>query len=582
VIDAIVDFWLRDGVQITAPTRILVYGGLFVLVVMTRWSLLSRGDSPLQAHNNCVHTNIHYVHVANRFSRAFRAVCREVPLLWITRVTVVAWVFCIVGFGGFAARLACGVGIFVLATSNYGLQKLNGHRWWVASIALLALAFTDSFATLSVDSWLSANLAGYPVLEPNWSLFHTAFASKVILVAGASTLFAGGVSKIRYGGLRWFRAESFSFYISDPKHNKLPWLVNWMKRNPAAITALAVGGTAIELVSIVPIFVAEVRWLWVPLAIGFHIGIGLFMSPKFWSQCLTYFAVVLGPTVAGDAVRIDLSVSVAVAVATVYAVASLVAIIIRYEGWPVTHIPMYAYDRAGFSHDELTPVQADRIAAQIGRLLKAKRPTIHVPDDLREVDRTIPESLLRTLEHAEPTPHRVKSTGGGGLSSNKWFRLVTQPDGPDVLADLCFYFCSEASYYRRRLVAALARQRLGEADSLLDYLRLSLHLLRKIPGHQAATELRLTVPCRDGGVDTVAQVYLADGVIRGTVAPAWAVPAGTPETVSLATSSPAISSLAIISPATSSLATSSLPTSSPASSSPAPSEEAALAESLTN
>ena len=522
------DFWINDGVVMTVWSRGIIYGGLFVLAMIAPWVKGPHGDSPLHAKALFLHTNYYYVNQVNAFSRAFSFLHNEVALTWITRIVVVAWLLCIVGLGGFVSRLTCGVGILLLATMIYGFKKLNGHRWWVASFALFFMAFTDCFQELSLDAWLSNRFPSYPVLEPEWNLMHSGFASKFILAIAAYTLVAGGIAKVRNGGWGWFSGKSFFFYIGDPKHTRLPRIVGWMQRHPLVVTTMAVGSVVFEIGSIVPIFVAEVRVPWVFLAIAFHVGIWVLMSPKYFPQCVSYLAVISGPQIGADVepVSQDVSTTAGVIVGLVFAVGHVFAVLARYEAWPLTHIPMYSYNRCSFSHEVLTRDNLNDLVKQVGGLLKISKKTISVPQDLREVDLRIPKRIEAKLRKADPKKRRVsfKSSGGGGLFSTNWFLLTTpESGGADVTRELCFYFCAETTYFRRRLMAALMRYYgEGEETDILDYLRLTLHLLRKVPGHEAAETLDLVVPL-DGRSAPIASARVDGDDISAEIAADWRI-----------------------------------------------------------
>ena len=522
------DFWINDGVQLTAWTRLILYGGLFVLAMIAPWVKGPHGDSPLHARALFRHTNDCYVNRVNAFSHLFTFIHNEVALTWITRVATLSWVLCILGFGGFPVRLLCGVCVLLLATTLYGFKKLNGHRWWVASFSIFFAAFSDCFSEVGVDAWLASQWPGYLRLEPNWNIMRSGFASKMILFLGAYTLVAGGIAKIRNGGLGWFRAASFFLYIGDPKHTRFPSLVRWMERHPLVVTAMALGSVVFEVGSIVAIFVADVRPVWVVMAVGFHVGIWLLMSPKYFPQCVTYVAAISGPSI-GDSVApasYDFSTAIGTGVGVAFAVSHAAAVLWRYEGWPLTHIPMYSYDRSAFSHDTLTRENLQSLVRQVGHLLKISQPTIRVPADLQEVDAGIPPSVLTKIEHADPVKRRVsfKSSGGGGLFSTSWF-LLTTPDsaGADVTRDFCYYFCAETTYFRRRLMAAVMRY-YGHSDDrdVVDFLRLTLHLLRKVPGYESTGSLDLVVPLNGRRVP-IASAWVHDEGVRSEIAKGWEV-----------------------------------------------------------
>ena len=522
------DFWINDGVLLTEWSRFLLYGGLFALAMIAPRVKGPHGDSPLHALALYIHTNRYYVNQVNGFSRFFSFVHNERALRSVTRVAAASWILCIVGLGGFPVRLLCGMSVLLLATTIYGFKKLNGHRWWVASFALFFAAFSDCFGSLSIDAWIGARWVAYPDLEPDWNIMRSGFASKMILFVGAYTLVAGGIAKVRNGGVGWFRAPSFFFYIGDPKHTRLPWLVSWMERNPLAVSAMALGSVVFEIGSVVPMFLAETRPYWVVLAIGFHVGIWLLMSPKYFPQSLTYLVVISGPEIGGgvEPAAVDLSTALGAAVGVLFAVSHIGAVAWRYEGWPLTHIPMYSYDRSTFSHHALTKENLTHLVGQVGHLLKISKRTIHVPSEIEEVDRCIPRSLLRAIAYADPVKRRssFKSSGGGGLFSTNWFLLTTpESQGADVTRDLCFYFCAETTYFRRRLMAAVMRY-YGHADprDMGEFLRLTLHLLRKVPGYESTTSLDLVVPLK-GRPEAIASAWMDDDSIRSEVAAGWEV-----------------------------------------------------------
>ena len=114
-------------------------------------------------------------------------------------------------------------------------------------------------------------------------------ARKLVLISAIYSLLAGGLAKVRANGLTFLTGEKVCRHIMAQKQFGLwPTAATWLVSGDGAkirCQVLSAATLLIELGS--PLVLFAPRWL-MPLcviaAIGFHIGIGLFMIPKFFTH----------------------------------------------------------------------------------------------------------------------------------------------------------------------------------------------------------------------------------------------------------------------------------------------------------
>jgi hypothetical protein len=170
-------------------------------------------------------------------------------------------------------------------------------------------------------------------------------------------MFAGGVAKLRNGGIAWLSGRSLNFYIRESlEYARWPALARFLVRRPGACRALALLTVVIELSS--PLAIWDVSFL-PPLVLlwsALHVGILLVMMPAYWVQMWCYVMVLDVDRAAALVTGRQLSKAPALPATTgsttgdaalfllggAVAVTLLIVLTIRSEAWPLTSVPMYS------------------------------------------------------------------------------------------------------------------------------------------------------------------------------------------------------------------------------------------------
>ena len=370
--EALWTFWMRQP-ALDGAWRIYLYGGLLVLALTSARHSPPYGDSPLQAPEVVSRSHADF-YEHQGFMRCFGALATNGPLLVSARaVLVAAWVACLIGFGGRGAALLVALTAFFLQGAMSGALGTN-HRWVIPLGVLGAAPLVDLNATLSVDGWLAPLIPGYPFPPGAGAEVPSGFLRQLALLIAVFTLFAGGISKLRLGGLRWLDGESLRYFVSRPRVGAWPALKRFLYDHPAACKGLAVATVALELGCVTALFVPDLRVPVLLAAALFHLGIWLTMNPNYLPQTWCY-ALCLGGASATTAYRPTLGAwPLAVVYGSTLLGLGLVLVACRgIERWPLTCIPMYAFYRGPadeWSHDA---IHDDAHAFQLGREYVASR-----------------------------------------------------------------------------------------------------------------------------------------------------------------------------------------------------------------
>lgn len=387
-------WWLADMSPIPGVVRAIFYGGLLVLCLVDH-------PSPLDAPRIIARTEpAFYTPVGILRVLGIRWV--EPRVLSVVRaVTMVTWVAATVGFLQPVSAALTFLGFAFLHAVNAGTLGSN-HSTHAALYALFCMSFSVSHDSLSLDRYLSTH-AGWPLLVPPGSLLESGFAPKLLLVSMAYIMFAGGVSKLRNGGLAWSNGKALRFYIEQStEHARAPQLARALVDRPLLCRILACLSVVVELSAPLVLVDAAFRLPLILAWVGFHLGILLVMMPAYWIQMWCYLllvdwnqplAVVTGGHHPSATMLSDSGPGAAVltVLGFLYCAALLLVLVRQSEQWPFTSVPMYSN---AIPPDELTPPTRDQLharAAQVvgGRVSAWQRPWVstEILEDIRLVPR---------------------------------------------------------------------------------------------------------------------------------------------------------------------------------------------------
>jgi len=357
--ERIFEFLFCDGPVISDLIRCLIYSYLLLESILSPQIFPPIGNSPLQAHVLFQRTHPLFWCIQNKFSGYFVCIHKYEYIRVMVFVCKISWICCIIGFGGILTRLLTGLLVFILLTMNTGIGKTGvSHRWYVPTWTLLSLILIKN-KRLSIDYLINEYVDGRYNVELNYSIFDSGFASKLIQCVSLYTLFAGGISKLRHSGIEWIYPSNLAFHLSDPSletygifplfRHKIRQLV---LKYDFILLLMSTSSLFIELISIVGIFIESTR---VPIVIGaclFHFGIWFLLSPNFVPQCLCYLMLIGGQHSSRCViVNVCLFDMIIISVGVMIVVGHVFSLIIEYEGWPLTSIPMFSLDRSEFTHE---------------------------------------------------------------------------------------------------------------------------------------------------------------------------------------------------------------------------------------
>lgn len=276
----------------------------------------------------------------------------SVRILRIIRTfTLVAWIAAAVGglqpFSGILTFL----GFAFLHAANSGALGSN-HSTHSALYALFALSFTASpngFFTL--DYHLHQWCHWLPLMSPG-SFLESGFSLKLLLVSLVYIMLAGGVAKLRNGGIAWLNGRALRFYIEESiQYARSPWLSRVLRSSPQLCRVLAVLTIVIEVSGL--LLLVDVRWTPVVVLAWscLHVGILLTMMPAYWVQMWCYLLLIDWPKFFGfNSVRFWvaenshdlLAVEILTAFGLAYCLVLLFVFLCGSEEWPFTSVPMYS------------------------------------------------------------------------------------------------------------------------------------------------------------------------------------------------------------------------------------------------
>ncbi|MBY6038325.1 hypothetical protein KUV80_16885 [Fictibacillus nanhaiensis] len=328
----VTQWWLFEMAPVSGVLRAVFYTGLLVLCYVDF-------PSPLQAAK-----------IIGSTQRAFYTpvlALRLLGLRWVsphvlsvvTKLTIAMWIAAAAGFVQPVTGVLTFLGFAFLHMVNAGALGAH-HSKHSALYALLALCFSVSY-DFSLDGLL-AKYVNWPLLVPDQSAFTSGFAPLLLLLFLSYTIFAGGVSKLLYGGLGWLNGDALRFYIKYSP-SLWPFMTRLLVNSPVLCRVLASLTVLIELSAPVAIFVSSWRvplivcWIWL------HVGILCVMRPKYWVQMWCYLLLIVPSLTDHASIASNVPLGGAFTAVGLLAGVVLITVLIRQsEEWPFTSVPMYS------------------------------------------------------------------------------------------------------------------------------------------------------------------------------------------------------------------------------------------------
>lgn len=199
-------------------------------------------------------------------------------------VTLVAGVLALIGLLTRTSLLVFALGNIFLVSYMYSFGDFH-HTQAPLYIALAVLAFGPSGHALSVDAllrrrrgqWLEAEgpMAGWPIRLIQWMfvlIYLSAVLSKLVF----------------YGGLEWLNGFTLQFYmITDSvRHGTL--LGRWFSQQHTLILISQYIVVTFQATFALAVIFPKLRWIYVPVGLGFHIANIVFLNAVFLEWIALY------------------------------------------------------------------------------------------------------------------------------------------------------------------------------------------------------------------------------------------------------------------------------------------------------
>lgn len=193
----------------------------------------------------------------------------------VCKVSLCSWACCVLGFLGQTPSVVLALStlyLFAVACTVHGV----GHRWYAPVYAFLFLALSSTNHSYAIDAWLSSVFPNYPFAPSSSSVLLSGIGRKLAFLGCLFTLFGGACSKMIRSGVKWMDGHSLAYYTQINTHGRFTGYLPFMKQllcDYIAISmTLSVKTIAFQFLSVVALFYAGIRPMYVFVAWGFHIG----------------------------------------------------------------------------------------------------------------------------------------------------------------------------------------------------------------------------------------------------------------------------------------------------------------------
>jgi HTTM domain len=222
------------------------------------------------------------------FGSPYRPSVEVLEVIWV--VTVITGIFALIG-------LLTNRSLLIFAAGNVFIQAYlysfgdHHHPEAVMMIALFVLALSPCGRVLSIDHWLRARatsggpfgldsltqespFARWPILTIQW-VFVLMYLSAVL-------------SKLVFYGPNWLNGFTLQGYLI---RDGIRWhspLALWLAQHHLLVLGLQYLTIAFQSTFVLAVVFPKLRWIYVPVGLGFHIGILLTLRADFYQWIALY------------------------------------------------------------------------------------------------------------------------------------------------------------------------------------------------------------------------------------------------------------------------------------------------------
>lgn len=328
---------------ITGDIRALFYLGLLILIILD-------SPSPFQAPQMLSKVSpLAYTPPRILGFLGFTTLPSQKILRLVRTVMVTSWLFAMIGFLQPVSAIVTFLCFAFLHAANSGSLGSN-HSTHSALYALFALCFSVSHDIFSMDYFLFKKYE-ISMLVNSDSVLESGFAKYLLLISLIYIMLAGGIAKLKLGGIKWLDGEAFYFYIKESaSFARSPRLSKLLRSHPLFFRSLPKISVLIEISGVLALFDHRLILPIVIIWILFHIGILLVMMPAYWVQMWCYLPLLDWYSYFGmnSAVTWDATAHSHFAIWTLNLVGVVYCAVLFFvfarnsEEWPFTSVPMYS------------------------------------------------------------------------------------------------------------------------------------------------------------------------------------------------------------------------------------------------
>lgn len=215
-------------------------------------------------------------------------------------VRVLGGVAAVVAAIGFRPRLSFPVAFACFLFLNLMLNATGKivHNDVVLTLCLLPLLVAPTAASRAWSLPRRPGVRGGAAVAYGWPI------RTAMVIVALAYLFAG-LQKLRYTGIDWVTGENLRFVLwaaSDAQDGG-NWLALFVADHGWAFHSLAAATIAVEVGFVLCLPFARLRWLFVPAAVGLHLGIWMAMDLDYLPQWWTVLVVFVDWAALADLIR---------------------------------------------------------------------------------------------------------------------------------------------------------------------------------------------------------------------------------------------------------------------------------------
>ena len=181
----------------------------------------------------------------------------------------------------FAVTFLSGLYLFGMRQSFGFVEPAEGH--FLIMFGIFAMSRCGD--TLSIDSLVRRRRAGTDHVQNETARGSYAWPVRLMQLVFVSVFFAGGIAKLRLGGVDWFLSDNLALTV---RVIDLGPLSHWLAGNVLLGQVLAVAALALELLSPLAFFSRRAQVVILPCLFFMQVGFALTMRATFRTFFLTY------------------------------------------------------------------------------------------------------------------------------------------------------------------------------------------------------------------------------------------------------------------------------------------------------